>query len=339
MAARTFLTTNARDGGLFQSDEWARLQAASGHEAHPVQGIGFEGHAFVHTLPFVGRYLFLPRGPIIDSAVFASEEFRQQLITIAGTTRSAWIRVEPQTVEALDILRTAFGTEQVVAAPRDTNPRETFMVSLTGELDNWLERMKPKTRYNVRLAEKHGVKVRFSRAAEDVETFLELITSTTNRKAIAPHPKAYYRNFLTALPEELCTIAIAEYDGQPIAAALLVFFEDTAYYLHGGSADAKRELMAPFLLQWKSMEEAKRRGCQQYDFGGVRVRSKQGVMDTDWDGITRFKQGFAPKEETHLFPGTYDIILSPVRYRLYRQSRRLIGFRRALRTFISRVSL
>ncbi len=339
MASRTFLTTQAPDGGLLQSDEWARLQVAAGHEALPFAGVGFEGHAFVHTLPIFGSYLFVPRGPIVDSSRLASEELRDMLSESARVSRAGWIRVEPQTEEALGILKQAYGADRVVTAPRDINPRETLMASLDGGPADWLSRMKSKTRYNVRLAEKHGIAVRFSRSAEDREIFLRLITSTANRKAIAPHPKAYYRNFFTALPEEMCVIAIAEYQGVPVATALLVFFEGTAYYLHGGSGDMHRELMAPFFLHFKCMEEAKQRGSARYDFGGVRVRTKKDLNDTDWDGITRFKQGFAPGAETLVFPGTHDIIVSPVRYALYRQSRQLVRVRRAFRNILSRFSV
>lgn len=258
---------------------------------------------------------------------------------IAKECQASWIRVEPQTEEVLEILRSTFGRDRVVTAPRDTNPREAFMVSLDGGSADWLGRMKPKTRYNVRLAEKHGVTVRFSRKAQDMETLLDLITSTANRKVITPHPKPYYRNFLSALPEDMCEIAIAEYEGVSVAAALLIFFEETAYYLHGGSGDSHRELMAPFLLHFKCMEEAKQRGAKRYDFGGVRIQTKTGAQDTDWDGITRFKQGFAPNTETILFPGTYDIIVSPGRYALYRQSRHLAHVRRTVRSILSRFSL
>lgn len=338
MASRPFLIANAIDGGLLQSDEWARLQSAVGHESFSFSGVGFEGHAFRHPLPIFGDYLFIPRGPIVDMTRLASEELHGALSEIAAASGAGWIRVEPVSTESLEVLRAVFGPTRVVSAPRDTNPRETFMTSLDGGPADWLGRMKPKTRYNVRLAEKHGVTTRFTRESQDLEIFLDLITSTSNRKAIAPHPKPYYRNFLTALPEDMCEIAIAEYQGVPIAAALLVFFEETAYYLHGGSGDAHRELMAPFLLHFKCMEEAKKRGAARYDFGGVRIKSKNGNQDTDWDGITRFKQGFAPNAETLLFPGTYDIIVSPVRYVLYRQSRQLARVRRVVRNIFSRFS-
>ncbi|MFA9262481.1 MAG: lipid II:glycine glycyltransferase FemX [Undibacterium sp.] len=326
MSSRSFLTTHAPDGGLLQSDEWAKLQIASGHEAMSFQGSGFEGIAFQHTLPVIGKYLFIPRGPVANTASLDAESLKSEFIRMAESSRAHWLRIEPQTEACLQSLKQVFGANEIVPAPRDINPRETFMVSLTGTIEEWFGRMKSKTRYNVRLAEKHGVSIRFSRTPEDVESFTDLIYATTNRKAIAPHPKAYYRNFIAVLPEEMCTIALAEHEGQVIAASLLVFFNGTASYLHGGSADTKRELMAPFLLHLKAMEEAKRRGCARYDFGGVRIRSKQGD-ETSWDGITRFKQGFDSNAETLLFPGTYDIILSPFRYSLYRQFRQLIRLR------------
>jgi lipid II:glycine glycyltransferase (peptidoglycan interpeptide bridge formation enzyme) len=339
VTSRSFLTTHALDGGLLQSDEWAALQTASKRTARAFRGEGFEGSAFQHTLPFFGNYLFIPRGPVIDPDVFYSEALKKELVRVANSTGSHWLRVEPQTAECLEQLRQAFGETSVVLAPHDINPRETLVVSLAGDISDWLGRMKSKTRYNVRLAEKHGVTIRFSRASEDLEAFIDLIYATTNRKAIMPHPKFYYRNFLSQLPEEMCTVAIAEYNGTSVAAALLVFFGGTAYYLHGGSSDHHRELMAPFLLHFQCMGEAKRRGALRYDFGGVRVHTKNGVGDTGWDGITRFKQGFDPKAETLVFPGTYDIVLSPVRYACYRQSHRLQGIRRVYWTIRSLFSI
>ena len=194
-------------------------------------------------------------------------------------------------------------------------------MDITSPEETWLAQMKQKTRYNIRLAEKQGVIVGFSRAPQDVEIFIELIYATTQRKAIWPHPKAYYRNFFQVFGEPECVLALAEHGGQVLAANLLIFFEGAAYYLHGGSSENGRHLMAPFLLQWESMREAKRRGCTLYNFGGVRIHAKDDIRSTkydSWAGITRFKQGFAPQTTPVVFPGTYDIILSPWQYRVYR---------------------
>lgn len=330
MVERSFLKNYAPSGGLLQSDEWAQLQECSGHRVHPLSGIGFEGYVFVHHLPFFGNSLFLPRGPVVDMARLAPEALEHRLRECVGSERAAWIRVEPETEEILETLRELFGTKNIVLAPRDTNPRESLIISLEGKSGEWLGRMKSKTRYNVRLAEKHGVTVRFAHDEQAMGALLSLVYSTANRKAIAPHPKSYYRNFFRVFNEKECIIALAEKENVILAASLLIFFNETAYYLHGGSSDNQRECMAPFLLHFRSMEESQHRGCTRYDFGGVRLRSKKDVSDTDWDGITRFKQGFAPNTKTVLFPGTYDIVISPWRYRWYRALRLLRGLRKHL---------
>lgn len=298
---------------LLQSELWRRFQEQNGISVRETA----LGLALVQNPPFFGSILYFPHGPVFEEQR-DEKEIRTALSQAATEGHAGWIRVEPRTGEELECLKLAFGEGRVVPAPHDVQPREILVTDISLSTETLIARMKPKTRYNVRLAEKHGVSIRFSWSSEDARAFIDLVYSTTHRKSIRPHPKSYYQNFFTTLSEEEATLAIAEYDGKILAANLLVFFGDTAHYLHGGSSDEEREVMAPFLLHFRSMEEAKRRGCSRYDFGGVRVRSRNGADDTDWDGITRFKQGFDPKAETLLFPGTYDIIVSPVRYRLYR---------------------
>lgn len=297
---------------LLQSSFWRVLQEKNGR--HSVEGVF--GLGLVETLPLVGRYLYLPRGP-----VSVGTSIRSELIRAASEHTAGWIRVEPGSDEELRELRTSFGAYTIVRAPHTIQPREILVLSIAESEEQLLAQMKAKTRYNIRLAEKHGVTVRFSRSHDDRERFIELIRATTSRKAIRPHPEEYYRNFFQVFGPDECVLAIAEHAGKVLAANLLVFFEQTAYYLHGGSSDQGRNFMAPYALQWESLREAKRRGCMAYDFGGVCtqiVEGERGATRSDWSGITRFKQGFAPTVAPIVFPGTYDIILSALRYRGYR---------------------
>ncbi|TXH00895.1 MAG: peptidoglycan bridge formation glycyltransferase FemA/FemB family protein [Candidatus Moraniibacteriota bacterium] len=289
---------------LLQSSLWQAFQEKNGH----VCVMGKFGLGIVETLPIVGKYLYLPRGPVVEKSTI-----HEELLRVAEEAKAGWIRVEPESEETLEVLKQQFGAGSVVEAPHDVQPREILVMDIQPDESILLAQMKSKTRYNIRLAEKHGVTVRFSRAEKDLESFIDLIYTTTNRKAIRPHPKSYYRNFFAALDESQCVIALAEHKGVIRAANLLVFYENAAYYLHGGSSDEGRHLMAPFLLHWESIQEAKQRHCSFYDFGGANTRDDQ----SSWAGITRFKQGFAPTNQTILFPGTYDMILSPWRYRLY----------------------
>jgi lipid II:glycine glycyltransferase (peptidoglycan interpeptide bridge formation enzyme) len=77
--------------------------------------------------------------------------------------------------------------------------------------------------------------------------------------------------------------------------------------------------MAPHLLQWRQILDAKKAGCERYDFGGVRTHNMEhGTWNNSWAGITKFKTGFAPDAQPIRFPGCYDIILKPAKYNLYR---------------------
>lgn len=290
--------------------------------------MGSFGLSVTETLPIVGRYLYVPRGPVvpIPQANIQSSKLREELLQTAKNNEAGWIRIEPGGDEELRELRDLFREHALVPAPHDVQPREILVMDIWPGESELLAQMKSKTRYNIRLAEKHGVTVRYSHTEEDLEYFIDLIYKTTSRKAIRPHPKSYYHNFFAALDESQCVVALAEHEGRVLAANLLVFFEGAAYYLHGGSNDEGRNRMAPFLLQWESVREAKRRGCTLYNFGGVNTREQA----SSWAGITRFKQGFAPTTQTMVFPGTYDIIVSPWRYRLYRVLQRLQSIRKKI---------
>lgn len=304
---------------LLQSREWQAFQESNSRTALRSN----ESLALVETLPVVGRYLYTPRFPSENSKIV-----KEAWLALAHTQKAGWIRVEPETETVLQHLRQIFGTKYVQSAPHDVQPREILVMDIQATNDELLAQMKPKTRYNIRLSEKHGVTVRFSRTQDDMERFIELVYATTERKTIRPHPKQYYRNFFQAFSGEQCCLAIAEHQGTMLAANLLIFFEGMAYYLHGGSSSEGRHLMAPFLLQWRSIEEAKQRGMTHYNFGGVNTRVGQ---KNSWAGITRFKQGFTPSTLPITFPGTYDIMVAPFRYLTYRILQKIQKFRRLFR--------
>ncbi|MFH2104837.1 MAG: peptidoglycan bridge formation glycyltransferase FemA/FemB family protein, partial [Parcubacteria group bacterium] len=54
-------------------------------------------------------------------------------------------------------------------------------------------------------------------------------------------------------------------------------------------------LMAPHLLQWEAIKEAKKRDLQYYDFGGIAPADAN--KNHPWSGITRFKRGFGGEEQ------------------------------------------
>lgn len=313
--ALKFLQSHCPDGGFLQSDSWRAFQEAAGHETVHADGAGYSMTGIVHELPIVGKYLYIPRGPVIEENRTNLSVVARELERIARESVAKWIRVEPKSEKTLEQLQTFLG-KKVVKAPHDVQPREIFAVDIAKPEDGLLAGMKPKTRYNIRLAEKKGVKVFATREEKYRQAFLDLIMTTADRKEIVPHPRGYYEKFFSVFPEDMCHFFVAEYEGEVLAANLLVTFGEWAYYLHGGSSDRHRDVMAPYLLQWEQMKFARARGCVKYDFGGVRVATK-GQGNGSWEGITRFKRGFSSATEPLLFPGAYDIVLDAKAYFLY----------------------
>ncbi len=78
---------------------------------------------------------------------------------------------------------------------QNIQPPRTLLVDLSGDEDSILGRMKQKTRYNVRLAQRHGVLVRSS---ADLEIFHQLIQVTGERDRFGVHSKEYYRRRLSS---------------------------------------------------------------------------------------------------------------------------------------------
>ncbi|MBP7060531.1 MAG: peptidoglycan bridge formation glycyltransferase FemA/FemB family protein [Candidatus Moranbacteria bacterium] len=313
---------------FLQSPEWLRFQEATGKEILPMSEGDFLANGIIHTLPVVGRYVYVPRGPVFENAKLQMPNVKtgiETLVVLAKEKRAKWIRIEPETDQLLEEIQKSV-LSKVVQAPHDMQPREIFKINITKTEEELLAEMKSKTRYNIRLAEKHGVKVFETREERYIAVFLDLITATSNRKGITAHSRTYYERFFQVLPQEMCRLFVAEYEGQVLAANMVMFYGNTVTYLHGGTADLHRDVMAPYLLQWEQIKAAQKEGYQYYDFGGVQRGVENGELGTrneetkqkDWSGITKFKTGFSPKTKSILYTGSYDIVLDSLSYTLYR---------------------
>jgi lipid II:glycine glycyltransferase (peptidoglycan interpeptide bridge formation enzyme) len=177
-------------------------------------------------------------------------------------------------------------------AKTDILPPDTLLVDLTLSSDDLLARMRPKTRYNVRLAAKRGVTVRTA-GTGDLETWNALYADTARRNRMSAHRDGYFASVLESpdrqAGDETITMLVAEKDGRPLAAMFLSISADRATYLYGASSSEERNLMAPYALQWAAMMQGKRSGCSSYDFFGVAPRPDP---DHPMYGLYSFKSGF-----------------------------------------------
>lgn len=327
-----FLQSQILDGGFLQSQAWMDFQKLTSKRVFHFEAAGCFANVIEHTLPIVGKYWYIPRGPVVVQNADTKQtiqSFFTEIITQAKQEKIAFIRIEPANEDLMKSWSEISGiTFQKMT--HDVQPKEILVMAIDADDDTLLAQMKSKTRYNIRLAQKKGVQVIVSRDKKYVDAFCDLVEVTAKRDGIVSHPRSHYQKMLQAIPEDILKLYVAEYNGEIVAANLVLFFGKYATYMHGASGNDYREVMAPYLLQWQQIQDAHKLGCDKYDFGGVSTGE-----NTKWSGITRFKQGFAPEQMPVHFLGSYDMVVCRQRYFLYKSLQSLTYYIKKIKKIVN----
>lgn len=306
-----FVVDSGVDGGFLQSWQWGEFQESLGRKIFrivAVDGGKIIGVALAvrQNLPLGQNYIYSPRGPLAgkDSAA----EIIKAISKIAREERSLFVRLDP-----------AWGDDKVLADSGFKNigqvqPKKTLILDLAKSEAELLEQMKPKTRYNIKVANKHGVEIR-NGGEGDFELFWELMAKTCRRDGIKCHAKGYYQKQLKIPGFRL---VLAWWQNRAIAGAIMSDFGTICTYVHGASDHDYRDKMAPYLLQWEMIRQAKQAGQSRYDFWGADESNPK------WSGVTRFKLGFAPQQPLTGYIGAYDLPIRPVACSAYNFLKRIL---------------
>lgn len=314
MALELELMTSRADSSatFLQSAYWAAFKSDFGWRAYRfrlVHAVGScELSVLVRSLGLGQSFAYIPHGPELD----VPEAEQAQMLAELGRAlkpqlpRSCmfirfdppWFHAEEQALpdNCSPVTRPAYGTPLVKST--DVQPPDTVLVDLRPDDDAILGAMKSKWRYNIRLAEKKGVRVA-EEGRSALGLFYELYETTSKRDGIALHARSYYEKlFERANPDGVQGMApasedlrlwVARHEGQALAAIITVFHGKRAVYLYGASSDEKRSLMPAYALQWAAMKAAKRAGCTDYDMYGI---PPSDVPGHPMAGLYRFKTGF-----------------------------------------------
>jgi len=323
----SFVKTNAADGGLLQSWAWGDFQKSLDNKIFRLALVNGNGQiqavilVVKHEVHFEYNYLYCPRGPVINIVEIAHlNSLFAEIKNIAREEKSFMIRVDPPWAVGNESRMTDVDFRK---SEYEIQPKCNLVIDITKTEQELLSQMKQKTRYNIGVAQKHGVQVRISNEVADLESFWQLVKQTAERDNFTPHLKEHYKKMFEILNADgTIKLFLAEYENKIIAANLVSFFGKFCTYLHGASSDMYRELMAPHLLQWQAIAEAKRLGCQFYDFGGVNAKT---YNNEKWAGITRFKNGFAPEIPAKEYIGSFEIVLNPVIFAAYKFVKQIRG--------------
>lgn len=282
---------------FLQSQEWAGFQKSLGRKIWQVDGIT----TIKHNLPFGKSYLYAPR----CGGNFLSDSFLEKIRKFGKEESAIFFRVEPQE----EISKKALNKFSFKKG-RNIQPKKTLILDISQSEKNLLEQMHQKTRYNIRLAEKKGIKIKKGNK-KNFEKFWRLLIDTAKKNKFSTHPRKYYEKILETPGIELF---LAVYRDKIIAANVILFHNKQVVYLHGASDYNYRKLMAPHLLQWHQILEAKKRGYLEYDFWGIDEKK--------WPGVTRFKKGFGGEELS--YDSSYDLVFQPIWYKIYKTARKIL---------------
>ena len=272
-----------------QSREWGEFREKAGNKISWVKDLLVVWSNIPKTPWYFGT-LLKSRMPKLEDI----KRLRDEAIKVGGVG----IRIEP------DVQKGKM-PEGLVRGRRFFTPK-TFWLDLTKDEEQLLAAMHPKARYNIRLAEKHGVIIEEDNSATAFEEFWKLTDQTAKRQGFYAHDKKYFTLMWNALKEKVAHLFVAKYQGEILAAWIIFKYDDKIYYPYGASSDQHRELQAPSLMLWKTAMWGKAQECKIYDLWGVE----------EGKGFTDFKIKFGPK--TVEFVGTYDLIINPLLYWVFR---------------------
>lgn len=278
---------------FLQSRAWEEFQKKLGRKTWRIE----DQLIIRHKLPAGFNYLYSPRPKLVNNNLLSGVE------KIAKKEKSIFLKIDP-----------AENLQSTIHNPQPTNsiqPQKTLILDIGRPEDDLFADMRPKTRYNIRLAERHGVYITPKRILKD---FWDLLQETSRRDKFNIHSQDHYKKLLDVSDQDFSNeLFFAQYDNKIIAVGMINFYKPsgTATYLHGASSSQHREIMAPHLLHWRVIQEAKARGFKYYDFWGVDEKK--------WPGLTRFKLGFGGEQVE--YPPSIDIIYRPALYKLYRLAR------------------
>lgn len=286
-----------------QTTYWEDFRKAWGNEILETPW----GILTVHKIPSTKFKL-----AIFEKGPKPSQEMLIGLKKIARDNNIVFIKLEPNVGWELPIIN-LLKQNDAVKGKRFFTPT-TFWIDLTKSEDELLKSFTSKTRYNIRLAEKKGVKVQEDNSDKAFDRYLELTRETTQRQAFFAHTEHYHRlmwKFLHQSPianrqSPVAHLFTATYQGEILTTWIIFEWGDFLYYPYGASTDDHKEAMANNLMMWEVIKFGKKEGLKTFDLWG-REEGK---------GFTKFKEGYNPKVIEFL--GTWDLVINKPVYWIYR---------------------
>lgn len=283
-----------------QTPAWEEFRKTMGVDTVRTHGWLLTFHRIPYTPWTIG---YFPKGPAPTRAM------ELELTKLGRQKHAIFIQLEPNAQEI---------SLKLPPAHHPLFTKYTFILDLTKSEEELLKAMHPKTRYNIKVAQKHGVVISENNNA--FEIYMALTKETTTRQGFYAHNETYHRTMWNIMHSAgIAHLFTASYQGEVISAWIVFVLGSTVYYPYGSSSRLHREAMAPTLMLWEIVRWAKKKGLKKFDLWGAMGPNPD--TNDPWYGFHRFKQGFSPRLTA--LAGSFDLIINKPLYILYTMADRI----------------
>ena len=312
MTNEELLKTYFANRHILQSRPWGEFKTLMGTRATTIGG----AQVTMHKIPFTTwKVGYCPK-------IRPEDLDLEKLYEVSRKEGCIFVKIDvphaPHNYQLLTIPPRA--GPRPMAVGKSIFAQSTILMNLTKNDDELFAMMHEKTRYNLRLAQKKGVKVEVFSDPEKEETrraledFIDLQKQTAGRQKFFIHPDNYYRTCFKILAAKKMAYLVSAKVGAETAASWILFhYGDVLYYPYGESNYNLRSYMASNLVMWEVIKLGKSLGCKVFDLWGA--ADDPSDEKDPWHGFTRFKLSFGGAH-VKLAP-THDLIINKPLYNVF----------------------
>lgn len=302
-------------GPFTQSSHWAAVQSALGRKTFFAKGEGWQCLAIIESGQ-LGDRIYCPYGPVVSSSS-GLDLALSALKHLAKQEQVSYIRIEPSG----GLRRKELQVRGLRPAPKDIQPRYTWVTSVTSTEQELLMKMTSTNRNLYNTAAKKGIQFKQSTVIGDLPIFLDMMHEVAKLTGITPYSDKTFQTIAgTLLQRDAAKIYIATHKGKPVASALVYDSPTTRYYAHAASYREARKLAPGSPLVTTMMFDAKKRGQEFFDFFGIAPPNEE---NHKWSGFTHFKKSFGGSMRES--SGTWELPVKPIHYVAYRLAHKAKG--------------
>lgn len=297
-----------QEANFLQSPEYGRMNEILGCK---VVTEGFDGKGWAMMIvrdAKRGRYLEIPCGPLTDwSDKKTVKEIFEKITEVGKREKCVFIRIRPQLVATTENMR-LLASLGLKKSPMHLAAEHTVMVDLTRTEEEMLASMRRQTRYEVRRADKLGLKVEKSNSEEIFKEFHKIQVETARRQNFVPPDLKTLMAEREAFGDNIMIYKVTS-DRQAVAYGLIIRGGKEADYYEAASTELNHKLPGAYALLWQAMKDLKVAGYERFNLWGI---APAGQPNHRYAGVTTFKTGFGGKVVE--FVPAHDLVISRVRY-------------------------